>query len=247
MTTPLETRFNQDYQKLLQHLTLKGLQPSTIDAYSRAIRRVGNFFNYHIYDLTEQQLVDFFVDLRSTHSWSAVKLDLYGLKFFYQHVLDVQWKHVDLVKSPRIQKLPNIVTVEQAAKIFESTRVASYRVFFFTVYSLGLRISEGLRLQIGDIDGHRMRVHIRDSKGNKDRFVPLPAVTLDALRRFWAIHRNPVFLFPNRKGGLEKSRTATTHLAQAGVSVALGKVAAACGIKKRSPCIRGGIVMPHTC
>ena len=246
MTTSLETRFNQDYQKLLQHLTLKGLQPSTIDAYSRAIRRVCNHFNYHIYDLTEQQLVDFFVDLRSTHSWSAVKQDLYGLKFFYRYVLDIKWPHIDLVKSPRMQKLPDIVTVEQASKIFMSTRVASYRVFFFTVYSLGLRISEGLRLQVGDIDSERMRVHIRNSKGNKDRFVPLPAVTLDTLRRFWAIHRNPQFLFPNRKGGLEKARTATTHLAQSGVSTALGKVVEACGIKKRSLCIRGGTVTPLT-
>lgn len=246
MTTSLETRFNQDYQKLLQHLTLKGLQPSTIDAYSRAIRRVCNYFNYHIYDLTEQQLVDFFVDLRSTHSWSAVKQDLYGLKFFYRYVLDIKWPHVDLVKSPRMQKLPDIVTVEQASKVFASTKVASYRVFFFTVYSLGLRISEGLRLQVGDIDSERMRVHIRNSKGNKDRFVPLPAVTLDILRRFWTIHRNPQFLFPNRKGGLEKARIANTHLAQAGVSVALSKVVEACGIKKRSPCIHGGTVTPLT-
>jgi site-specific recombinase XerD len=246
MTTPLETRFNQDHQKLLQHLTLKGLQPSTIDAYSRAIRRIGNYFNYHVYALTEQQLVDFFVDLRSTHSWSAVKLDLYGLRFFYRYVLDIKWPHIDLVKSPQVQKLPNIVTVEQAAKVFMMTRVASYRVFFFIVYSLGLRISEALRLQVGDIDGQRMRVHIRDSKGNKDRFVPLPIVTLDTLRRFWSVHRNPVFLFPNRKGGLEASRTATTHLAQAGVSVALAKVAVACGIKKRSLCIPGDIVTRHT-
>ena len=246
MTTSLETRFNQDYQKLQQHLTLKGLQPSTIDAYSRAIRRIGHYFNYHVYDLTEQQLVDFFVDLRSTHSWSAVKLDLYGLKFFYRYVLDVKWSHIDLVKSPRMQKLPNIVTVAQAAKIFMSTRVASYRVFFFTVYSLGLRISEGLRLEVGDIDAHRMRVHIRDSKGNKDRFVPLPAVTLDVLRRFWMIHRNPVLLFPNRKGGLEKSRTATTHLDQAGVSTALSKVVASCGIKKSLRCTAGDTVMRHT-
>ena len=242
MTTSLETRFNQDYQKLQQHLTLKGLQPSTIDAYSRAIRRIGHYFNYHVYDLSEQQLVDFFVDLRSTHSWSAVKQDLYGLKFFYRYVLDVKWPHIDLVKSPRMQKLPNIVTVEQAAKIF----MASYRVFFFTVYSLGLRISEGLRLEVGDIDAQRMRVHIRDSKGNKDRFVPLPVVTLDTLRRFWAIHRNPVLLFPNRKGGLTKSRTTTTHLDQAGVSTALGKVVESCGIKKRSPCIRFATAMLHT-
>jgi site-specific recombinase XerD len=90
MKTPLETRFNQDYQKLLQHLSLKGLQPNTIDAYCRTIRRIGKYFNYHIYDLTEQQLVDFFVDWYSTHYWSAVKLDLYDIKFFYRYILDTK-------------------------------------------------------------------------------------------------------------------------------------------------------------
>jgi integrase len=47
-------------------------------------------------------------------------------------------------------------------------------VFFFTLYSLGLRLGDGLTLTVGDIDGERMRVHVRDAKGNRDRLVPLP-------------------------------------------------------------------------
>lgn len=46
-------------------------------------------------------------------------------------------------------------------------------MFFFTLYSMGLRLSEGLALSVADIDTQRGRVHIRDSKGNRDRFVPL--------------------------------------------------------------------------
>ena len=56
---------------------------------------------------------------------------------------------------------------------------------------MGLRLGEGLRLQVGDIDADRMRVHVRNAKGNRDRLVPLPANTLAVLRRFWAVHRNP--------------------------------------------------------
>jgi len=78
MTT--ETTFKQDYEKHLQHLELKGFQPKTIDAYSRAIRRIGRYFYDEINDLSEQQLTDHFVDLLGTHSWRAVKLDLYGNK-----------------------------------------------------------------------------------------------------------------------------------------------------------------------
>ncbi|WP_425338411.1 tyrosine-type recombinase/integrase [Thiorhodococcus minor] len=71
----------------------------------------------------------------------------------------------------------------------------SYRVFFFTLYSLGLRLGEGLGLTVADIDAARRRLHIRAGKGNKDRFVPLPDRTLELLRRFWRIHRNPVLRF----------------------------------------------------
>jgi integrase/recombinase XerD len=68
--------------------------------------------------------------------------------------------------------LPDIVTVEETERIFLATQVLSYRVFFFTLYSLGLRLGEGLRLTVADIDGARGHVHIRDAKGNKDRLVP---------------------------------------------------------------------------
>ena len=194
--------FDQNYQGHLKHLKLKGLQPKTIEAYARAIRRIGKRFDHQIEDLSEQQLTDYFTELLASHSWSAVKLDLYGLKFYYAHVLRRPWVAPGLVKPPKGQRLPDIVSVEEAQRIFAATRVVSYRVFFFTLYSLGLRLGEGLRLQVGDIDALRGRVHMRDSKGNRDRFVPLPHATHQLLRGFWQVHRNPVLLFPNRHGGL---------------------------------------------
>ncbi len=235
MTTSNESTFKLNYEKLLQHLTLKGLRPKTIEAYSRGIRRMGHYFNYDINDLSKQQLLNYFNSLLETHSWSAVKLDLYGLKFFYKYVLCKPWTHVDLIKPPRSKRLPEIVTVDEAAKLFMATRKLSYRVFYFSIYSLGLRLSEGLNLKVRDIDAHRKRVHIRAAKGNKDRFVPLPDTTLTVLRRFWSVHRNPVWLFPNRKGGLKGSATATTPLDRGGVQVTMGKVIEDCGIKKKLP------------
>ncbi|NMQ07915.1 integrase [Candidatus Accumulibacter phosphatis] len=225
-------RFEKNYQQHLKHLTLQGLQPKTIEAYARAIRRAGAYFHHRIDELTEEQLLDYFTQLVSSHSWSSVKLDLYGLKFYYEHVLRRPWVAPDLIRPPRSQHLPDIVTVSEAERIFRQTRVASYRVFFFTLYSLGLRLGEGLRLQVGDIDAARERVHIRDAKGNKDRLVPLPKATLASLRRFWQLHRHPVLLFPNRAGGLKGAALATSPLDPGGVQKALHKVVDACGVKK---------------
>lgn len=245
MTASNDSAFKRDYQAHLQHLKLKGLRPKTIDAYARAIRRIGAYFDHQLHSLSQSQLLDYFSDLLSTHSWSAVKLDLYGLKFFYQHVLNKPWEKVDLIKPPRVERLPDIVTIEEAGRLFTATRVRSYRVFYFTTYSLGLRLGEGLRLQVGDIDAARHRVHIRDAKGNKDRFVPLPEATLTVLRHFWALHHHPVLLFPNRKAGLKGAQAATTPLDRGGVQKTMHQVLADCGIKKRSPHIICATAMPH--
>jgi site-specific recombinase XerD len=229
-----EKRFERNYALHLQHLKLKGLQPKTIDAYARAIRRIGAYFDHQIDALTEAQLTDYFTDLITSHSWTTVKLDLYGLKFYYAHVLKKPWVAPGLIKPPKSQRLPDIVTVAEAKRLFAATRVVSYRVFYFTLYSLGLRLGEGLRLQVGDIDAVRQRVHIRDAKGNRDRFVPLPQATHQLLRRFWSVHRNPVLLFPNRHGGLKRAATAGTPMDPGGVQRTLRKVTEACRLKKRS-------------
>lgn len=122
----------------------------------------------------------------------------------------------------------------------------SYRVFFFTLYSLGLRLGEGLRLQAGDIDADRMRVQVRNAKGNRDRFVPLPENTLQILRRFWQTHRNPALLFPNRKCGLKKTHFATTPLDRGGIQTTLRQVTRDCGLKKELRHTACAIPMPPT-
>jgi len=197
MKTSNGPEFNHFYERHCKHLELKGLQPKTIEAYTRAIRRIGQYFNYEIEHLTQDQLVDYFHDLLGTHSWSTVKLDLYGLKFFYTYTLSRPWMDVEIVKKPKASRIPDIITPEQLQSLCMNTRVLSYRVFFFTVYSMGLRLGEGLNLKIGDIDAQRLRVHVRDGKGNKDRFVPLPQATLNTLRRFWSVHRHPKLIFPS--------------------------------------------------
>ena len=234
MKAQIPTHFEQNSQRHLKCLKLNGMQPKTIEAYSHAVRRAGAYFGYEINALTQHQLSDYFSALLESHSWSTLKHDLYGLKFYYAHVLQQPWPVPDLIKPPRVQRLPDIITPAQAQQIFMATRVLSYRAFFFTLYSLGLRLGEGLRLQVGDIDADRKRVHIRDAKGNKDRLVPLPDATLQVLRRFWAEHRNPVLLFPNRHGGLKKSPLATTPLDRGGIQNTLRQVARECGLKKES-------------
>jgi site-specific recombinase XerD len=231
MTPSIESKYNHYYSLHCKHLKLQGLQPKTIEAYSRGIRRIAEYFKGHLDDLTQEQLLDYFYDLLGRLSWSAVKLDLYGLKFFYTHVLNRSWVEIPMIKPPRSTRIPDIISVAEAQQLFLATRRLSYRVFFFTIYSLGLRLGEGLRLEVGDIDATRMRVHIRNAKGNKDRLVPLPENTLRVLRRFWSVHKHPVFIFPNRKRGLKSAHLAESPLDRGGIQVTMKAVVEEIGLK----------------
>ena len=205
---------------------------NTIDSYSRAIRRIGNYFDCRIDNLTSDQLLDYFTELLEEHSWSTVKLDLYGLKFFYSRVLNKTWEDIPFIKPPRTSRIPDILSVEQTYKLFAATNRLSYKVFFFTIYSMGLRLGEGIRLTVGDIDSNNMQVHIRNAKGNKDRMVPLPKNTLRVLRDFWKVHRHPHFLFPNRKRGVKNAHLVDMPLDRAGIQTAMKTVVTELGIKK---------------
>jgi len=236
MKTSIDSKFNSYYELHCKHLKLKGLQPKTIEAYSRAIRRIGAYFNRDLVDLTQNQLLDYFHQLKETASWSTVKLDLYGLKFFYTYVLNKTWVDIPLIKSPKVRRIPEIVTIDEAYQLFSTTRKLSYRVLFFTLYSMGLRLGEGLGLQTGDIDAVRQRVHIRNAKGNKDRLVPLPTKTLQVLRRFWCVHKHPTFIFPNRKRGLKNARLVDSPLDRSGVQVAMKTVVKELKFNKKISC-----------
>jgi site-specific recombinase XerD len=229
---PTDPQFDSYYRKHLKCLKLNGLQPKTIEAYCRAMRRIGNYFDCRIDNLSADQLLDYFNELLDSHSWSAVKLDLYGLKFFYTNVLNKTWTDLPLIKPPKTKRIPDILSTEQLGQLFAATNILSYKVFFFTIYSMGLRLGEGINLAVGDIDSTNMRVHIRDAKGNKDRLVPLPVSTLHVLKDFWKVHQHPRFIFPSRKRGVKNAHLVTMPLDRGGIQTAMKAVVTQLGIKK---------------
>ena len=79
-----------------------------------------------------------------------------------------------ILKPPKEKRLPDILTRTEVAQLIQGIRELRYQTYVLTVYSTGLRLSEALNLQVGDVDSARMRLHIRLGKGRKDRYVTLP-------------------------------------------------------------------------
>jgi len=231
MNKAQQTKFNSLYKRHVSALQRQGKAASTIDVYSRAVRRIAEYFDQCPDRLSEDQLKDYFTALVKSHSWSTVKVDRNGLQFFFKHVLNKEWTWIDIVKPPQKTVLPDILTLREVERLINGTRELRYQTFILTAYSMGLRLGEALNLQVGDIDRERMKVHVRQGKGRKDRFVTLPAATLLALRRYWATHRHAALLFPTGKTP-ELRRSATAPMDRGGLQKSMRVIVRDCGIHK---------------
>lgn len=240
-----DVTYDERYKAYQRHLSLRGLSPATINSYKRAFRMALIHFGDEINGAGREALGSYFEQRLKEKSVATVSIDVFALKFYFCHVIQKPWEGDGLVKAPRVQKLPDIVTIDEVQRIIDRTHCVSYKVFYFTIYSMGLRLTEGLKLQSKDIDAQRGRVHVRQSKGRKDRFVPLSPTTLKVLRRFWSIHKNPCLLFPSRAGGLQCSAVTDKPLDSSGVQKALHRVCEDVGIKKTLLPTAYGTATPH--
>ena len=208
MTTALH-RTTALRQRMLQDLQLAGLSERTQEAYLRAVRQLADHFHTPPDRLSEPQVREYFLHLKNDKKFASASLVIAysGIKFFYSHTAPRDWPTLQRLRVRKEQRLPDVLSVDEVRRLIAAVRTHHNRTFFWTVYSLGLRLEEGLHLQVGDIDSQRMLVHVRRGKGAKDRYVPLPGRTLKVLREYWATHRHPEWLFPAK--GLDGRPTTT--------------------------------------
>ena len=191
MSTALRDRMTQD-------LRLAGLADRTQEAYLRAVRKLAEHYHTPPDRLSEDQVRLYLLHLKDDRHFAPASLGIAysGIKFFYAHTAPRDWPTLKRLRAPGETRLPDVLSVDEVRRLIAAVRTDHNRIYFRAVYSMGLRLGEGLNLRVGDIDGDRMVVHVRHGKGAKDRFVPLPTRTLCVLREYWSTHRHPQWLFP---------------------------------------------------
>jgi site-specific recombinase XerD len=223
------------YAQMVRKLQINGKAERTIQAYTRAVHQLKSHYRKEPDLITEAELEDYFLYRRNESDWAPKTLNLcyVGIRFYYRHVLDRDWKLLTILKSQREQRLPHIPSTETIRKVLSCVRTFHNFVFFSTVYACGLRLQEALYLQVSDVDSKRMMLHVHRGKGAKDRYVPLPQQTLDLLRQYWKTHRNPKLLFPALGRGQIQGPTAATPMNRASVQGALIRAVRKVGITKK--------------
>src|SRR5215472_1087619 len=221
-------------QRMLHDLQLAGLSERTQEAYVRAVRQLADHFHTPPDRLSEQQLRDYFLHLKNDRLFASASLGVAysGIKFFYSQTLPRDWPTLKRLRVPREKRLPDVLSVDEVRRLIAAVRTPHNRTYFWTVYSLGLRLGEGLHLQVGDIDSARMMVHVHRGKGAKDRYVPLPSRTLKALREYWGTHRHPTWLFPATGRDHSQAAHADGPMERSSVQGALRRVVRELGLRK---------------
>lgn len=189
-------------QRMIEDMQLRGLAPSTQQIYVAAVRQLAEYYNKSPDKIKDQELRQYVLYLKNEKgvSDSTCNQAVAALKFFYRYTLKRKWPSLEMVRSVSPKKLPLILSREEVFRVLGCVKRTPYRVCLSTIYSCGLRLKEGVSLQVSDVDSARMVLHVRQSKGRKDRTTPLPQRTLALLRQYWLSHRHPRFLFPGRAG-----------------------------------------------
>jgi len=221
-------------QRMLQDLQLAGLSENTQEAYLRAVRQLAEYFHTPPDRLSEHQVRDYFLHLKNDRKFASGSLVVAysGIKFFYSHTTPRDWPTLQRLRVRKEKRLPDVLSVDEVRRLIAAVRTHQYRAYFWTVYSLGLRLAEGLHLQVGDIDSARMMVHVHRGKGAKDRYVPLPSSTPKVLRESWVTHRHPLWLFPATVRDGQQTTTADQPLDRSGVQGAMRRVVQELKIQK---------------
>jgi site-specific recombinase XerD len=218
-----------------QDLQLAGLAEGTQKMYLRAVRQLATHFRKPPDRITESELREYLLYLKNERQYSpsSLKIAASGIIFFYTHTVPRDWLTFKSLHIPRPQSLPDVLSVAETRRLIDAVRTPHNKAFFWTVYSLGLRLQEGLNLQVGDIDSARMVVHVHRGKGSKDRYVPLPPRTLTVLRQYWVTHRHTIWLFPATGRDHAEAHSANEPMARSSVHGAMKRVVRELGFRKR--------------
>jgi len=227
-TVPCYRRCPEEY---LQKLELKKYSINTARTYTGLFE---GFINYYkdlsLLEIGEQEIRDYLsYQVALGRSDSMLNQIINSIKFYYEVVLGMPNRFYDMERPLKREKLPEVLSRDEAQRILNCTHNIKHRCMLATIYSAGLRIGELLNLRIKDIDSSRMMIRIEGAKGGKDRYSLLSKSLIQGLRKYYKLFKPIEYLFE----GPQKKPYSSTSVRK---------------ILKRS-CLKAGIrkrVYPHT-
>ena len=212
----------------VENFIVQGKSKRTAETYARELRILTKYYNKPLNKLTEDEIRKYVVYRKVECNLCAgsMRTLFCGLKFLFQDILGVEYPIFKLMRAQSERRLPDVLTRNEVVTVLNHISTFHSYVFFRTVYTCGLRLSEALNLRVQDIEGERGFLKI-NGKGSKDRYVPLPQATYELLKLYWKTHKNRKLIFPALGNTFKEAPTSKKPMAISSVQRTL-KDAAKC-------------------
>ncbi|MBS1776079.1 MAG: tyrosine-type recombinase/integrase [Bacteroidetes bacterium] len=200
-----------EFKKFQNMLTLKAYSLNTCRTYSIEFAQLLYVLkNYPVQDLPKEKLQSYFLFCHNELKLSENQIHsrINAIKFYYEQVLHQPKMFFDIPRPKKPLLLPKSLNSNEVKRLFSVTENLKHRLVLQLCYGMGLRVSEIVNLKISDIDSLDMKVRIERGKGKKDRFVNLPNLVLEDLRKYYKEYLPKVYLFEGRQGAQYSVRSA---------------------------------------
>ncbi len=221
------------FQDLMEReLRIRGMADNTRESYLEKMRCFVRHFMQAPDQLTAEDVKQYqlFLTQERRVTFSTFNVHVCAIRFFYRHVLRVEWNVVQIPYQRTGRRLPVVLSGEEVVALLNAVTNLKHRALLMTLYAAGLRTSEVVHLRLEDIDSQRGMIRVGQGKGRKDRYVMLSARLLETLRCYWRQQRPAPWLFP----GSDPSRPLTRE----SVEKVFVRAKQTAGIRKR--------VSPHS-
>jgi site-specific recombinase XerD len=217
-TFPLSKENLVAFDRFQQTLQLKAYSKNTIRTYCTEFHCLLRLLDgVTVSSLTKAHLESYLLWLvkkrgyRESHLHTAIN----ALKFYFEQVEGRGKEFYDIPRPKKPLKLPHILAEEEVVTLVKATANLKHRALLMTAYGAGLRVSELVGLRLSDIDSKRMLIFVEQSKGKKDRMVPLSKLLLETLRLYVKEYKPTHYLFEGESGKAYSTRSAQEVLKEA--------------------------------
>ncbi len=220
----------QSMQMLEEYVLINGLSKATLSCYSRKLTDLALYFNKLPQHITEDELRKYLAVLiqqAKSNSKTEFKHTVYSMRFYFKMLGKPMT--VSLPKIKEDKNLPVVLSKQECLSLIELTKNFKHRLILMFIYGAGLRVRELTNLRWSDINVNRMMIHIKQSKGRRDRYVPLAKnIIADFVHYMLGFNVSEyVFFGPNYNGKMSHS----------GIQFMLKQAIKRAGINKTGVCL----------
>lgn len=215
------------FQQLVE---LKDYRPATKKEYVRYVRKLAEHFQCDPATLSENQIREYFLFLRQHKHYkrAAMKAAKFSLLCFFVDAVKVSgWTVFNEIRIAEPLVLPVVLARGEVQALLQAVIEPRFRTVLALMYHSGLRVGEAVRIEVRDLHGREQppRLHVRNGKGGKERFVPLAPAMVEQLRQWWRTHRHRTFLFPSPgRGWADRTESLSQSMARSTAPMSVSSV-----------------------